>query len=326
MNKIKKIFNKIIFWLDCARIYSLPITVLSWIVAFTYSIKANGQILPGLIALVGISLVHMATNLIDDYHDYKILTKDRKYMESAQNCKCAYLRNNQASTDELKMVIIYFLLIAALTGAILFFMSGPYVALLAIIALIIALIYQKLSISGCGEIAVIIAYGPLMFEGVYYVMTKTFSSELLLLSLACSIFTNTILYAHMLMDFDGDECSHKTTLCRKLKTKKNALNFLLVFYTISFILVAIIAYIKKNSFYCMTLLTIPLIIDLYNSLKFYNKDKTTVPKVYPWHYPLDNWSKIKNSTEAPFYFRFFYSRNIVTIFMILTCLAIILKK
>lgn len=324
MKDIKRNIHKIIFWLNCARVYSLPITILSWLVAFIYSLKHQGSILAGIICLIGISLVHMATNLIDDYFDYKILTKDEKYMNSAQNCKCAYLKNKQASIKDLRNAIIIFLALAAITGGILFFMSGPYVILLAIIALIIAFIYQRLSIIGLGEFAVIIAYGPLMFEGIYYVMTKTFSKEIFILSFACALFTNTILYAHMLMDFDGDECSHKITLCRKLKTKNNALNFILVFYISSYILVGVIAQRTHNEWFFLTFLTIPLILDLYNSLKQYNKEKTKLPHIYPWHYPLDNWEKIKNTPEASFYFRFFYSRNIVTLFMLLACIAILI--
>ncbi len=324
MNNIRNIIKSIKFWLNCARVYSLPITILSWLVAFIYSTKYNGCILAGLIALIGISLVHMATNLIDDYFDYKILLKDEKYMNSAQHCKCAYLKNNQTTVKELKTAIIIFLALASIIGALLFFISGPYVLLLAIIALIIAIIYPKLSIIGLGEIAVIIAYGPLMFEGVYYVMTKSFSKEIFILSLACALFTNTILYAHMLMDFDGDECSHKITLCRKLKTKTNALNFILIFYVSSYILIGLIAQSLHNHWFYLTYLTIPLILDLYNSLRLYNKNKNQLPNVYIWHYPLDNWKQIKDTPEASFYFRFFYSRNIVTLFMLLACIAIIL--
>ncbi len=296
---INKTVKKFIFWLNCARVYSLPITVLNWFVIFIYSIKHGGNPILGLIAVVGIGFVHMATNLIDDYFDYKILEK------------------------ELKAAIMTFLAISAAIGAVLFFTSGIYVALLAFLGLIMAITYQKFSLKGLGEIAVIITFGPLLYEGVYYVMTSKFSPEVLILSLACALFTNTILYAHMLMDFDGDECSHKTTLCRNLKTKESALDFILVFYISSYIMILYLAIKSHNYLYLLTYLTTPLIIDLYLSLKNFNNDKTNIPKIYPWHYPLDNWNKIKTTTDAPFYFRFFYSRNIVTTFMLLACLAII---
>lgn len=321
---MNKYINKIFFWLNCARAYSLPITILNWLVIFVYALKAGGNFILGILALIGISLVHLATNLLDDYFDYKILSKDEKYLNSAQNCKCKFLKDNLATQKETKIVIGIFLLLATLIGGILFFTSGIYVALLAFIGLCVALSYQKFSISGLGEIAVVIAFGPLLYEGVYYVMTSNFSLDVLFLSLACACVTNSILYVHMLMDYDGDECSHKITLCRKFKTKENALKFLSIFYITSFVLLFILT--KQNIFMLLPLLTIPLMIDLYNSLKAYNADKTNLPRVKFWHYPLDNWESIKNTKDAPFYFRFFYSRNIVTYFMLLLCLAFLIKN
>ena len=117
----------------------------------------------------------MATNLTDDYFDYKILIKDESFINSAQNCKCKYLKDNLATVKDLRNAIIIFLLLAALIGGILFFTSGVYVLILALIGLLITLIYQKCSLKGLGELAVIIAFGPLLYEGVYYVMTSKFS-------------------------------------------------------------------------------------------------------------------------------------------------------
>lgn len=319
-----KFVKKVLFWLNCARAYSLPITVLNWLVIFVFALKDDGNLILGVLALLGICLVHLATNLLDDYFDYKILSKDEKYINSAQNCKCKFLRDNLATLSETKIAIFVFLFLATLIGAILFFTSGVYVALLAFIGLCVAFSYQKFSISGFGEIAVAIAYGPLLYEGVYYVMTSSFSFEVLFLSLACAAVTNSILYVHMLMDYDGDESSHKTTLCRKFKSKYNALKFLPVFYITAFVLLLFLA--TDNLFMLLPLLTTPLMFDLYNSLKLYNDDKTNLPSVKFWHYPLDNWENVKNTKDAPFYFRFFYSRNIVTYFMLLLCLAFLFEN
>ena len=63
----------------------MPITVLSWIVIFIYALKHNGNAILGIVALVGISLVHMATNLIDDYFDYKVLVKNAKTKQKDLN-------------------------------------------------------------------------------------------------------------------------------------------------------------------------------------------------------------------------------------------------
>ena len=323
MRYLKILFAKVLFWLKCARLYSVPITVLSWLVIFIYSIKDGGNALLGLIALAGIMLVHLATNLIDDYIDYKVLSRDETFVKAGRDHKCEYLRANQATVADLRNVIITFLSIAAITGVILFFTSGPLVIIFAIIALLIALAYPKFSMNGLGEILVIIAYGPLMFEGVYYVMTKELSADVIILSLACVMFVNSILYAHMLMDFDGDKKANKKTLCLKMKTKQNALNLILVFYGISYILIVYIGYKSFNNLYFATYITIPMVIELYKSLKIYNEDRTILPANPFWNKPLDNWNEIKETYNAPFYLRFYMARNITTFFMLLTCIAII---
>ena len=214
---------------------------------------------------------------------------------------------------------------AAVIGAILFFISGPGVFVFALCALPIALFYSELSSKGWGDLAVILAYGPLMYGGVYYVMTKTFSTEVFILSVASGIFVNTILYAHMLMDYDSDIESGKVTLCTKLKTKDNALNGLLCFYVIAYIFIGYFGLRSQNYCYFLTYLTIPLVIDLYNSLKMYNKNPNSIPEIHPWHQPLENWEDKLNSGSAPFFFRFLYARNITTYYMLLACLAMVIK-
>jgi 1,4-dihydroxy-2-naphthoate octaprenyltransferase len=194
---------------------------------------------------------------------------------------------------------------------------------LALIGLVIALTYPKLSQRGFGDVAVIVAYGPLFFEGVYYVMCGNFSLEVLLLSFGCGFLVNTILYTHMLMDYDADESSHKTTLCRLLGNKSNALNFMWVFYLGGYLFFGFLGVLTKNLFYFLPVLTFPMVVELYRYLSIYNQDKTNLPKVKFWHYPLDRWENIKSTKDAPFYFRFIYSRNIVIIFMLLACCAII---
>lgn len=321
---MNKFIEKIKFWYVNSRPYSIPITFLSWLVIFCYSLKQGGNIVCGLIALVGISLVHLATNLSDDYFDFRRLKCDINYLNNSKEIKCRYLRNGQATIEDLRNVIILMLCVAAFCGGILFFMSGWQVVIFAFAVLPIAVLYSKLSAIGLGDLSVILAYGPLMFEGVYFVMTKQLSWEVFVLSIACSVFVNSILYAHMLMDYDEDVLSGKTTLCTLSGTKEKALRIICVFYITGYISMLLFGYITGNLWYFLTILTLPMVFDLYKLLKSYNIDKTFVPDVKFWYYPLDGWNQAKNTPNAAFLLRFMYTRNISTWFMLLTCFAILL--
>ena len=68
---------KIWFWLKNSRLFSLPMTVLSWLVIFVYSF--SGDKFNGFLALIGIAFAHLATNLFDDYVDYKNVNSQNTY-------------------------------------------------------------------------------------------------------------------------------------------------------------------------------------------------------------------------------------------------------
>ena len=316
-----KIINNIIFWFKNSRPYTIPITTLNFLVVFVYALFNNGNITTGILAYIGVSLVHLATNLSDDYFDYKKLINNSDFC--AKDCKCAYLRDGRATICDLRNTIIIMISVAGLIGLILFFMAGFYVILFALAMLPIAVFYSKLSSKGLGDLAVITAYGPLMYGGVYYVMTKSLCAEVFILSLACAIIVETVLYAHMLMDFKDDIDANKTTLCTKLKTPQNALKFLLGLYICAYIFMTIFAQVSNNYNVLITLMIVPLVIKLYKSLKLYNQDSSILPEISIWNFPLNKNKQLP--INAPFFHRFFLSINISTVFMLLTCLGIILK-
>ena len=72
-----------------------------------------------------------------------------------------------------------------------------------------------------------------------------------------------------------------------------------------------------NKLYLLSYITMPFILDLYKSLKEYNIDKSSVPNQFGC------WDKYKNAPNAPFFMRFIYARNISSMFMLMTSIAII---
>ena len=115
--------TQIINWLECVRAFSIPITVMSWAVVFTYGLKMGGNIWLGLLALIGIQLAHLATNLIDDYLDYKIISADKTLSNTVQKGKCRLIFNNIIPIKQIKLAIIIMCSIASLIGILLFFLS-----------------------------------------------------------------------------------------------------------------------------------------------------------------------------------------------------------
>ena len=313
--------NRLIFWYKNSRPYTAPITFLSWFVIFLYSLNVGGNFCRGLISYFGIAIIHLATNLTDDYFDYKRLSLSN--FSEAKSTKCKYLRSGSASLKELKMVIVSMFIFAGCIGLYLFFVSGYFVVYFALIALFIAIMYSKLSSTGYGDIAVIIAYGPLMFEGVYYVMTGYLSVEVLFISIPCALFVETILFSSMILDYDEDYNAKKRTLCVRLNSKNKSLYAFSLLYVTAYFIVLFLSFYYKNYLYFLTFILIPLICNLFYLLNIYNKNKTALPKIKFWYYPLNNWDKIKNQTVAPYFLNFYFTRNIAVMFLILMSFIII---
>ena len=287
--------DKIYFWLKNSRLFSIPMSILSWLVIFVFALKQGGNILNGIIALIGIVSAHLATNLFDDYVDYKVLP------ENSQRCKCAYIKDGKATLNSVLKIVIIYLLIASICGFFLFLRCGFPVIGLAIVGEIIALIYAKLSQRGLSEFAVGIAFGPLLFEGTYFVMTKNFSLEVFILSLAVVMFTIGLMYVHTILDFEGDMCAHKKTLVCRIGNKNIALKGVFVVYGLGYLFTLILAVMLKNYYLLLTFGLFPLVFRMYNYLKTYTC----------------------GGEVSEFYFRLLQARNLMVYYSLLITLFLV---
>lgn len=253
-----------------SRWYSSDMTVFSCLVCFLFALSQGGNVFNGIIAFVGILFAHMAANLYDDYDDYKLLCTDARFSEFTPEVKCAYLKNGSSTLKDLAAVIVAYCLIALITGLILFLRVGTPVLLLGVIGGLIVLNYPKFSRAGLSEIAVGIAFGPLLFEGMYFVMTKTFSYEVLLLSLAVVMFTVGVMYVHTILDFEGDRLSGKKTLVQRIGNKNKAVSGVIVIYFLGYLFLTFFALAVKNYFCLIAYVTVPFVFTLYRALKKHN--------------------------------------------------------
>lgn len=320
-----KVFSNIWFWLENSRFFTVPMSFFSWLVVFTYAFFHGGNVFNGILALIGICCGQLATNLFDDYIDYKVLTK-KGTLHKQTKSKCKYILEGKATLDDVFNVVCIYCSIAIIIGFYLFLNTGFPVIIYAILGGIFVLTYAKWSSSGLGEVAVGIVFGPILFNGVYWVMTKMFSVDVLILSIIHVMFTIGLLYTNALLDFDGDKASQKPTLCQKFGNKDKALIGFGIIYGVGYgLLIYNVFSGFFSAFYIIALLTAPLAVELINSLSLFNKDKNSIPHKRFWDKPFENWDKIKNTDIASFRFRMYQARNLQMYFSIFLSLAIILQ-
>ena len=253
-----------------SRWYSSDMTIFSCLVCFLYALGAKGDVINGILAFIGILFAHMATNLFDDYFDYKVLFQNPRASEFTPEVKCDYLRKNFATLKDLLVVICLYCLTALCIGGVLVLRAGVPVLWFALIGGAIVLAYPMFSRIGLSEVAVGIAFGPLLFEGMYYVMTKSFSVGVMILGLSVVMFTIGVMYVHTLLDYESDRAAGKYTLALRMKDKDTAYKFFWIIYVLGYIFLIIFSFLEKNYFPLAGLFSFPLIITLYKAVIGYN--------------------------------------------------------
>lgn len=318
--------RKLPFILECSRVFSLPMTIMSWLVIFTYSLTVAGNKLYGFLALIGVCLVHLATNVLDDYFDYKTLIKQvnfdkKEYLKNSQKTKCRYLISGMIKEHDLLYWVVSYLFIAGFIGVFFFFKCGIGVLYFAMVGGLIALLYSFLSKIRLSEIAIAIAYGPALFGGIYYVMTKTYSWEVFLLSIPTMFITVILLYIHTVMDFEFDINEGHKTIANAFDCSLDALivlKWLIILAYLAPIILCIFDIADWQILLCW--FTIPLAIDLYNSMVNYTTNPDSIPEHKWFHFPMEDMRNAPN-----FMIRMYQSRNLTIYYTLLFILGLILS-
>ncbi len=315
------------FWFKTTRAYSLPMSVMSWSVPFVFGIADNGNILYGIIALIGIIFAHLGVNMFDDFVDFLIAKKNANSNGEIilQKGKCAYLLNKELTLKQLALAICVSFALAVLCGIYLTVKTGYTVVIIAAIAGVIGLLYPLLSFVALGEIAVGVMFAPLLYTGVYYVMTGGFSWELFPVAISTGILTIGLLHAHMFLDIDYDKPNNKRTLCLLAGSKENAVKNQLYIMALGYInIIAFVLMQKIPNIYLITLLSLPTALMLYKIMRagIINPDEKIHTNIF--FGILENMQEYKENRN--FMITFMTARNVMVEFTIFACVAKVLSE
>ena len=328
---LKKVIDRFKFWFNAARGYSTPIALMSWIVPFVFALSQGGSAMYGLLALVGIVCAHLGVNLFDDCIDYvleeKAIEKGLKSDFEFQKGKCLYILNGGATLKQSFFVTFLYFLIALLIGIFFIINCGVVVFYIMLFTAFLCLLYPILTYVCLGEIIVGLLFAPVLYTGVYYVMTKSFTPEIFIVSVSTGLLTIGLLHTHTFMDFDFDKKNNKKTLCALVKTKENSVlvQGIIMFLAYLNILIFIISgYLPKVMI--IAFLGIPTAVSLYRLLLLHiNNPEVVVKRTFVMG-PMENWKEIQKNNLESFMIKFLLARNVMVIFTFLLCLAIIISN
>ncbi|HBN84809.1 MAG TPA: 1,4-dihydroxy-2-naphthoate octaprenyltransferase [Clostridiales bacterium] len=166
---------------------------------------------------------------------------------------------------------------AAFIGVIIVFFKEPKVLWIGLAGLMLAVFYSlppfKLIYRGLGEIVVGIAFGPLIINGMYVVMSGRFDVLPLLVSVPVGWLIIGVLWINQYPDYEADMKSGKKNGLVRIGKQKGVTVYGLIFALTYLSVIPIMVY-TKNVIWLITWLTVPMAIKAVKNCAA-NKDEMT---------------------------------------------------
>lgn len=176
------------------------------------------------LALVGGMCLHLGTNIINDYFDFRsgcdaINTEGLSPISGGSRV----LLENLIKPQTAYFVALAFFGVAGLIGIVLSVAVGWVILLLGAIGVISGYFYvTQLATRGVGELIVGLNFGPLMVLGSYYVQARNLALGPLVASVPVGLLITAILWINEIPDYTADKAVDKKTLVVRVGRKRAA--------------------------------------------------------------------------------------------------------
>ncbi len=194
------------------RLRTLPVSVAGVFAAVGYSILAGCfKWLPALLCLLFAVLAQIASNFANEYYDYRD-GLDKAGREGPRRG----VTEGDISPGAMKKATFTVLGTACLIGLSLILWGGWWLLAAGIAIAIGVIAYSAgpypLSRHGLGEVAVLFFFGIIPVNLTYYIMSGTFTADVLLGSLSIGLMGADVLLVNNYRDIDDDAAVGKRTL------------------------------------------------------------------------------------------------------------------
>lgn len=175
----------------------------------------------GLLTLLGASLAHLAANVTNDVFDTRSGADEANVNPTQYSGGSRVAIYDLLTVRQLAILAAALFAAAATIGLLLVWVTGSLTLLgIGLAGILIGIAYTapplKLVYRGLGEIAVAIAFGPILVLGAYVVQAGRLSAEAVLVSLPMGILVALILYVNEVPDRIADASVGKRTLPARL--------------------------------------------------------------------------------------------------------------
>ena len=262
----------------CTRPHSYPASIAPVLFGATYALgyESKFSILKFILFLLACLLIQAATNLFNEYYDYKHgLDK-----VDSEGISGSIVKGN-LSTKEVMVGALVLYALAFVFGLILTFMTSIYVLLVGLVCMLAGYFYTggkyPIAYSPFGEVVSGFFMGTIIIALSFYFQTGYVNADIIVVSLPLFIMIGAILLANNIRDLDNDKESGRRTYAI-LVGRNNAIKTMAISFIVVYLLNVLFIITKYASWWnLLVFVTIPLAIKIIKGFSANNHKTTMAP-------------------------------------------------
>ena len=262
----------------CTRPHSYPASIAPVLFGATYALgyESKFSILKFILFLLACLLIQAATNLFNEYYDYKHgLDKI-----DSEGISGSIVKGNLSPKEVMVGALVLYVLAFGL-GLILTFMTSVYVLLVGLVCMLAGYFYTggkyPIAYSPFGEVVSGFFMGTIIIALSFYFQTGYVNADIIIVSLPLFIMIGAILLANNIRDLDNDKESGRRTYAI-LVGRNNAIKTMAISFIVVYLLNVLFIVTKYTSWWnLLVFVTIPLAIKIIKGFSANNDKKTMAP-------------------------------------------------
>ena len=262
----------------CTRPHSYPASIAPVLFGATYALgyESKFSILKFILFLLACLLIQAATNLFNEYYDYKHgLDKI-----DSEGISGSIVKGNLSPKEVMVGALVLYVLAFGL-GLILTFMTSVYVLLVGLVCMLAGYFYTggkyPIAYSPFGEVVSGFFMGTIIIALSFYFQTGYVNADIIIVSLPLFIMIGAILLANNIRDLDNDKESGRRTYAI-LVGRNNAIKTMAISFIVVYLLNVLFIVTKYASWWnLLVFVTIPLAIKIIKGFSANNDKKTMAP-------------------------------------------------
>ena len=262
----------------CTRPHSYPASIAPVLFGATYALgyESKFSIFKFILFLLACLLIQAATNLFNEYYDYKHgLDK-----ADSEGISGSIVKGNLSPKEVMVGALVLYVLAFGL-GLILTFMTSIYVLLVGLVCMLAGYFYTggeyPIAYSPFGEVVSGFFMGTIIIALSFYFQTGYVNADIIIVSLPLFIMIGTILLANNIRDLDNDKESGRRTYAI-LVGRNNAIKTMAISFIVVYLLNVLFIVTKYASWWnLLVFVTIPLAIKIIKGFSKNNHKKIMAP-------------------------------------------------